>query len=141
MMPLAHDIVAFCRVFAMFEREMVCCGTVSVAQCVLLQTLREGPQDVSSLARELSVTNGAVTRLVDGLEKRDYVIRHRDADDRRRVHVTLTDAGEAEAQRLIDLTEQAIRSVLVHVPADRIDDVADVMKLLRRAMDQVPMPS
>jgi hypothetical protein len=28
--------------FAMLEREQVCCGTVTVAQCVVLQTLLEG---------------------------------------------------------------------------------------------------
>ena len=134
MSPLAHDIVAFCRSFAMIERDVVCCGTVSVAQCVILQTLREGPHDISSLAKELSVTNGAVTRLVDGLEKLTYVKRERDPDDRRRVFVTLTDAGRAEAVRLLDLTEAAVKQLLSLIPQARHQDIAEVMGLLRGAM-------
>ena len=45
MSPVVEDVIAFCRMFSSFEREEVCCGTVSPAQCVLLQTLTEGEWD------------------------------------------------------------------------------------------------
>ena len=135
MTPFARDIVAFCRCFLILERDVVCCGTVSVAQCVVLQTLRDGPQDVSTLARELAVTKGAVTRLVDGLDAKGYVRRERDAEDRRRVFVALTEAGREEAVRLLNLTEGAVRGLLERVPAERHDDVMDAMRLLREAVD------
>jgi hypothetical protein len=67
MNPLTEDIMVFYRMFSSFEREEICCGTVSPAQCVLLQTLMEGEWDVSSLATLSRVTRGAMTRLVDGL--------------------------------------------------------------------------
>ena len=64
MSEVVDDVVAFCRLFGTFEREQVCCGTVTVAQCVVLQTLLEGTWDASSLAKETRVTKGAVTRLM-----------------------------------------------------------------------------
>ena len=70
MTTLVDDVIAFCRMFSSFEREEICCGTVSPAQCVLLQTLLDGEWDVSGLAAYTRVTKGAMTRLVDGLEAR-----------------------------------------------------------------------
>lgn len=42
MSSVVDDVVAFFRLFASFEREEICCGTVTRAQCVLLQTLSSG---------------------------------------------------------------------------------------------------
>ncbi|MDH3338650.1 MAG: MarR family transcriptional regulator, partial [Gammaproteobacteria bacterium] len=72
MNTLVNDIVAFCRMFAMVERDQVCCGTVTVAQCVVLQTLLEGTWDASTLASHARVTKGAMTRLLDGLDSRGF---------------------------------------------------------------------
>jgi DNA-binding MarR family transcriptional regulator len=106
MSSVVEDVIAFCRMFSSFEREEICCGTVSPAQCVLLQTLRGGEWDVSTLASHARVTKGAMTRLVDGLEKRDWVTRTKGEHDARRVLVSLTPAGKKEAKRLHRLTSQ-----------------------------------
>ena len=100
MSEVVDDVVAFCRLFGTFEREQVCCGTVTVAQCVVLQTLLDGTWDASSLAKETRVTKGAVTRLIDGLQDRGFVERKRDPDDGRRSLIVLTKKGTAEAKRL-----------------------------------------
>ena len=75
MNTIVDDVIAFFRMFSSFEREEICCGTVSPAQCVLLQTLLEDEWDVSGLATHTRVTKGAMTRLVDGLEGRGWVRR------------------------------------------------------------------
>ena len=48
------------------------------------------PITVSRLGSELNLSSGAVTALVDRLERHGMVQRTRDAGDRRRVHVSLT---------------------------------------------------
>lgn len=137
MRELTDELVAMCRFFGMFEREAVCCGTVTVPQCVVLQRLLvDEAQDVSGLAQHVGVTNGAMTRLLDGLEKRAFVTRRRDADDRRRVTIELTAEGRAEAQRLRGLTEAAVAAVLSRVPADKRDQVVESARLLREALEQ-----
>ncbi|MCP4302111.1 MAG: hypothetical protein GY783_16120, partial [Gammaproteobacteria bacterium] len=73
MSTLVDDVVAFCRMFAMLERDQVCCGAVTVAQCVVLQTLLEGTWDASTLASHARATKGAMTRLLVGLESRGVV--------------------------------------------------------------------
>ena len=51
--------------------------------------LREGSMTAGQLAKRLSLTTGAVTSVVDRLERRDLVRRAPDADDRRKVVVTV----------------------------------------------------
>ena len=136
MTSIVDDVIAFCRMFSSFEREEICCGTVSPAQCVLLQTLLEGEWDVSGLASHTRVTKGAMTRLVDGLEGRGWVARERAEDDARRVLVSLTSAGKKEAKRLNGLTERSIATLFERIPAAERDNVAKSLGLLRRAAEE-----
>jgi len=136
MSSVAEDVIAFCRMFSSFEREEICCGTVSAAQCVLLQTLTAGEWDVSSLAAQSRVTKGAMTRLVDGLEKRGWVVRERGEDDGRRVLVSLTGDGKKEAKRLNRLTERSITTLFERIPEDQRDHVVRSIHLLRKAAEE-----
>lgn len=135
MNPVVEDILVFYRMFSSFEREEICCGTVSPAQCVLLQTLMEREWDVSSLAAHSRVTKGAITRLVDGLEKRGWVARNKGDDDGRRVLVSLTPDGKKEAQRLNCLTTNSIAAILQRIPEDERDRVVHSIRLLRQAAE------
>lgn len=136
MSSVVEDVIAFYRMFASFEREEICCGTVSPAQCVLLQTLTEGEWDVSSLAFQARVTKSAMTRLIDGLETRDWVEREKAEDDGRRVLVKLTADGKKEAKRLRGLTEQSINTILETIPRAERQQVVRSIRLLRDAAER-----
>jgi DNA-binding MarR family transcriptional regulator len=136
MSAVVEDVIAFCRMFSSFEREEICCGTVSPAQCVLLQTLTEGEWDVSGLASQSRVTKGAMTRLVDGLETRGWVARDKAEDDGRRVLVSLTGDGRKEAKRLHRLTERSIATILEAIPKAEREQVVQSLHLLRKAAEQ-----
>ena len=51
------------------------------------------PTTVMDLARHMGVTAATMSLAVDRLERKGYVVRLKDAKDRRRVHVRLTTAG------------------------------------------------
>lgn len=55
-------------------------------ECLDLIALK-GPVTAGELARETGLTSGAITGLIDRLEKAGYARRMRDAEDRRRVLV------------------------------------------------------
>jgi DNA-binding MarR family transcriptional regulator len=136
MRSVVEDVIAFCRIFSSFEREEICCGTVSPAQCVLLQTLADGEWDVSGLAAQTRVTKGAMTRLIDGLETRGWVTRKKAKDDGRRVLITLTPDGGKEARRLARVTEKSIATILERIPKNERDQVVRSIHLLRKASEQ-----
>ena len=137
MSALVDDVVAFCRMFAMAERDQVCCGTVTVAQCVVLQTLLEGTWDASTLASHARVTKGAMTRLLDGLESRGFVERHQDPDDGRRWLIELTATGKKEAKRLAGMTENAVALIMSRMPKDMRKPAATMIADLRKAAEEV----
>ncbi|MBW2461255.1 MAG: MarR family transcriptional regulator [Deltaproteobacteria bacterium] len=136
MSRVADDVIAFYRMFSSFEREEICCGSVTPAQCVLLQTLTTEEWDVSGLAAASRVTKGAMTRLVDRLEDRGWVTRERGEDDGRRVLVALTADGKKEARRLHDLTERSIGAIFERIPKGERAQVVRSMHVLRRAAEE-----
>lgn len=137
MKQVVSDVVAFCRLFGTFEREQVCCGTVTVAQCVVLQTLLEGTWDATSLAEQTRVTKGAMTRLLDGLQERGFVERVRDPDDGRRWIVGLTKSGHAEAERLRQMTERSVELIFSKLSSTQRKQAASSLHALREAVEEV----
>jgi len=74
-------------------------------QASLLDHLDEiEPTTIMDLAAHIGVTAATMSLSVDRLERKGYVVRLKDAKDRRRVHVRLTSAGVRvrEASSVLD---------------------------------------
>ena len=69
---------------------------LTAPQILLLQAIRklEG-SSIGQLANEVSLSQATVTNILDRLEKRELVRRERSTVDKRKVHVLLTERGEA----------------------------------------------
>ena len=93
------------HVMALYPRIYFACHTrhvrdansqrlLSRHQASILDHLDEiDPTTVNELARHMGVTPATMSLAIDRLERQGYVLRARDATDRRRVHVRLTSAG------------------------------------------------
>lgn len=66
---------------------------LTFSQYITLKKLAADSAGVSDLARTAELNPGAMTRLLDKLEAKGLVTRESDPDDRRAVHIRLTDAG------------------------------------------------
>lgn len=137
MKAFTDELVKICRHFGVFEREIVCCGTVTVPQCLVLQQLRHGACDVGSLAAYTGSSTSAMTRLIDGLGEKGWVERRRDDADRRRVLVSLTASGCGEATRLYEQTDAIVGQLFERIPTDSRGQVVHSMRQLRLAMDSM----
>ncbi len=69
-------------------------------QCLNLLTLEPGPVTTGRIAELTGLTTGSATRLVDRLERAGYVVRARDAGDRRLVLVAPVPERIAEVARV-----------------------------------------
>ncbi|MEV7686686.1 MarR family winged helix-turn-helix transcriptional regulator [Streptomyces bungoensis] len=69
-------------------------------QCLNLLTLEAEPVTTGRVAELTGLTTGSATRLVDRLERAGYVVRRRDAADRRRVLVATVPERIAEFGRM-----------------------------------------
>lgn len=81
----------------------------------------------------LELSTGAMTSLVDRLEKRAHIERRPNPEDRRSVLVHLTPSGAAIAQQIGDVYRAAFRSVIA--PEDRVR-LADAFDRLGTALDE-----
>ncbi|MEU2283795.1 MarR family transcriptional regulator [Streptomyces sp. NPDC013178] len=68
-------------------------------QCLNLLSLERAPVTTGRVAELTGLTTGSATRLVDRLEKAGYVVRQRDAVDRRKVLVATVPERIAEFGR------------------------------------------
>lgn len=90
---------------------------------------------MSGLARQLGVTNRAVTGLVDALEGEGVVARRPDPDDRRAVWLELTPAGAALADKIERLQREVSEEIFAVLAQDERDQLA---VLLRRFIHRQP---
>lgn len=72
---------------------------------VLRMVAHEGSYTISELSKRFGVDPSTLVPTVDALQRKGYLIRQRDPNDRRRVLLTLTDEGDQLAKRLPHLIE------------------------------------
>lgn len=85
------------------ERSLLSAGVdLNFSQFLALKRLGEdGPMAPGELARCLNYNPGALTRLLDKLERLGYLERAPDPNDRRSLRLELTDAGREIRNRMI----------------------------------------
>lgn len=75
---------------------------ITSAQFVILVMLADADaESASNLCRSASYDQGAMTRMIDRLERKNLVRRGRSPEDRRRVNLELTAEGRAVYPKLI----------------------------------------
>ncbi|MCS7481098.1 MarR family transcriptional regulator [Umezawaea endophytica] len=108
---------------------------VSAGDQRALTLLRGGPLTAGALAKEIGLTPGAVTGMVDRLEGAGLVRREPDPNDRRRVLVTPTTPGHnAHSNVFTDLSAAMAAMMTRYSPAEQkiisdfVDRTVDVLK-------------
>ncbi len=88
------------KLFDALEAELEPLG-ITAAQYVILVNLASGVDSASGLCRSVSYDPGAMTRMIDRLEKKRLVKRVPCAEDRRVIKLALTDEGRAVYPQLV----------------------------------------
>jgi len=94
------------------------------------------PTTVMDLAAHMGVTPATMSLAIDRLERKGYVVRLRDAKDRRRVHVRLTSAGVRvrEASSVLDPTR--VESLVARLSDEERRRAVEGLALLARAAQE-----
>lgn len=68
---------------------------LTAPQILLLQAIRSNDEvTIGKIASDISLSQATVTTIIDRLEKRGLVIRERSTEDKRKVHLHLTNDGD-----------------------------------------------
>lgn len=115
---------------------------VSVAEWVLLRQLFDlGEAHPSQLAENLEMTRGAISKIVDRLSEKGYVLRASPAGDRRYQTVKLAAPSRRLVPILAALADQNDAEFFGHLsPAERAALIATLKEIVnRRQMKGVPV--
>jgi DNA-binding MarR family transcriptional regulator len=114
---------------------------LTLMQWITLIYLRDGlAHTASDIAREFRHDSGALTRVIDRLERRDLVARRRSRQDRRVIELDLTPAGHRMIESLLPVMVGQMNQALA--PFDR-GEIQQMRGLLQRMIDHLqslPMP-
>ena len=88
------------------------------------------PKNMSSIARELSVTVGTLTISVNSLVKKGYVVRDRSSEDRRVVFISLSEKGVKAYYHHKKFHEQMIDSVVKDLTEDELEALVKALTKL-----------
>ena len=106
------------RVTELNARKLARHSDITASQMLVMQLLsRQGESLPSAIARAVELQQATVTVLLKKLEQAGLVSRRRDTEDRRRVWVTLTDAGERVLESSPDLLQHRFQQAF-----DRLED-------------------
>ena len=100
------------------------------AQYNVLRILRGAePQGLacSSIAERMISHDPDVTRLLDRMEKRRLITRHRQSDDRRVVKTRITSGGLELLKRLDPMVRDLHKRQFAHIAAARVRILADLL--------------
>lgn len=81
----------------------------------------EKPKNMSTIAKELSVTVGTLTIAMNSLVKKGHVIRQRGKEDRRVVYISLSEKGRAAYQHHARFHENMIKGVIDQLNPDETE--------------------
>ena len=88
------------------------------------------PKNMTSIARELSVTVGTLTIAMNSLVKKGYVIRERGQEDRRIVYISLSEKGRNAFHHHAEFQREMIEGI-----EETLDE--DEMQVLARALTKL----
>ena len=79
------------------------------------------PKNMSTIAREISVTVGTLTIAMNSLVKKGYVLRERGKEDRRVVYISLTERGRAAYVHHARFHKAMIDSISVELTSEEME--------------------
>jgi len=104
-------------------------GTLSFSQYAVLRVLVDGDEHpIGELAAAADVSPASATKMIDGLERAGLVARVRGSEDRRRVDVTITEAGRDVLGRKDGEIQEAWERVLGDAEPEEIAAIAAALR-------------
>lgn len=124
------------RLYIRQQRQTVaCCEGTSLTECWIVTELgRSGPLPLGELARAIGFDKSWTSRAVDGLVDEGIVSKQGDADDGRKLRLSLTRKGETRFEAISEGLDAHARRVLQRIPFARRRAVQDALALLQDAL-------
>jgi len=111
---------------------------VTTEQWAILNAVYRNPgASQTDLARACLKDKTNVTRILDLLVKKGYVIRNVDMNDRRVYSITLTELGERVLERLINISDNANKAFISDLNKDDYQELVRTLKTISTTIEKL----
>lgn len=91
-----------------------------------------------TLSQALRIDNGAITRLLDRLEQKGFLIRVRDQQDRRQINIVLTKQGKQVSKKIPEIAANALNQLTNQLTKTEITQLETLLKKMLLANGYIP---
>lgn len=110
---------------------------ISFLQWITLKLVRDGTVTTAGeLARDIDITTGATTRVIDGLEEKGLLERDRTAEDRRVVRLRVTEAGRGKILETAPFMVEAWNEMLADFEQREVVQLVDLLSKLLETIER-----
>ncbi|RCS23637.1 MarR family transcriptional regulator [Phyllobacterium salinisoli] len=113
--------------------------TLARARILLVLNNQEGLYQ-KELAEVLEIENATMVRLLDGLEKQNFIERRAVEGDRRAKQIVMTRAGREQAELVVKLAENVRHDLLDSVSDDDLAATVRVLHAMGHSIDNTGRP-
>ena len=97
---------------------------------ILFEIRMRGTCIQSDIAKTLHVDKSYLSRIITRFSKNGIIEKYKSKADKRITYITLTEKGNIEADRLIELTDTKIKSQIIQLSSDECEKLCDAMNLI-----------
>jgi DNA-binding MarR family transcriptional regulator len=101
-----------------------------------LEILFGGDSTPGELAAKLGLTSGSVTTMLDRLSKLDYVVRHPEPGDRRKVLIRITETALSPIMQIYGPIAEEGAQEISHYTAAQLGTVIDFLRRSRELQER-----
>ena len=110
---------------------------LTLPQLYVLTTIGlQGDMPLGKLGKELLVTKGNITTIVDHLERDEFVIRDQDKKDRRKMWVRLTPKGEQLFGEILSAYEEEFVPLMRCLSQEELKQLSLLLKKMTEGLSQ-----
>lgn len=109
---------------------------ISITEFSVLEVLYlKGKQTIQQIGHSILISSGSMTYVIDKLEEKGLLNRNACPDDRRAIHVTLTDKGMDMMDKIIPKHQELIDSMFGSLNNDETETIVRLLKKVSKKVE------
>jgi MarR family transcriptional regulator, 2-MHQ and catechol-resistance regulon repressor len=109
---------------------------ISITEFSVLEVLYlKGKQTIQQIGHSILISSGSMTYVIDKLEEKGLLNRNACPDDRRAIHVTLTDKGMDMMDKIIPKHQELIDSMFGFLNNDETETIVRLLKKVSKKVE------
>lgn len=116
-------------------KEEIAKNNLSITDFSVLEVLyHKGKQTIQQIGNSILISSGSMTYVIDKLEQKGLLLRNACLEDRRVIHITLTDAGTDLMNKLMPKHHELVDEIFSSLTTE---EAGALVKLLEKVRNKV----